>query len=83
LYWTVDIRGWNNGLGYIRIIGRNSLLLYQFSRYWIWLYWLTGLTFYDTLAGNTFTRIGRALVYVFFLGTITVLLSNRRFRLRV
>ena len=83
LYWSIDIRGWKRGLGHIRAIGQNALLLYQFSRYWIWLYWLTGLTFYDTLAGNTYTGIARALVYVLFLGTITVLLSKKKIRLRV
>lgn len=83
LYWSIDIRGWSKGLGYIRIIGRNSLMLYQFSRFWIWLYWLTGLTFYDTLAQNTYTGITRALVYVLFLGAVTVLLSNRKIRLKV
>ncbi len=83
LYWLIDLRGWSKGLEYIRVIGKNSLMLYQFSRFWIWLYWLTGLTFYDTLAQNTYTGISRALVYVLFLGFITVLLSNRKVRLRV
>ena len=83
LYWCVDIRGWRKGLGYIRIIGSNSLLIYQLSRYWIFIYWLTGLTFYDTLGENTTAGISRAIVYTVFLGTITVFATKRRVLLRV
>jgi len=83
LYWCIDIRGWTRGLGHIRTIGKNTLLLYQLSRYWIFLYWLTGLTFYDTLGLNTATGITRALVYTLFLGVITVIATKKRVLLRV
>ena len=83
LYWLTDIRGRMMGLDYIRTVGKNSLLLYQFSRYWIFLYWLSGLTFYETLGGNTATGITRAILYTVFLGAITVLLTKKRVLLRV
>ncbi len=83
LYWCIDIHGWVKGLGYIRTIGKNSLLLYQLTRYWIWLYWLTALTFYDTLGENTATGIIRAIVYILFIGMITVFAAKKRVRLRI
>ena len=83
LYWCIDIRGWSTGLGHIRTIGKNSLLFYQLTRYWVWLYWLTGLTFYDTLAENTAIGIIRAIVYTLFISVITVFVAKKRVRLRV
>lgn len=83
LYWVVDVRGWNRGLYPIRAIGQNCLFLYQMSRYWIFIYWLSGLTFYEALGANTATGILRALVYVAFLGGITVLATRKKIILRV
>ena len=83
LFWSVDIRGWKKGLGPLRTIGKNSLLLYQLSRYWIFLYWLAGLTFYDKLGENTASGIVRAMAYTVFLGVITVMASKKRVLLRV
>jgi heparan-alpha-glucosaminide N-acetyltransferase len=83
LYWSVDVRGWKTGLGYIQTIGSNSLLIYQLSRYWIFIYWFTGLTFYETLGGNLATGIARALAYTVFLGALTVFATGKRVLLRV
>jgi hypothetical protein len=83
LYWVIDVRGWNKGLYPIRAIGQNCLFLYQMSRYWIFIYWLSGLTFYEALGANPATGILRALVYVTFLGAITVLATRKRIILRV
>jgi hypothetical protein len=83
LYWCIDIRGWKRGLGPIRAIGQNCLFLYQMSRYWIFIYWLSGLTFYETLGQNTAVGITRAAIYTAFLGTITVLATKKRILLRV
>ncbi|MFC1509425.1 DUF5009 domain-containing protein [Candidatus Omnitrophota bacterium] len=66
LYWCIDIRGWKKGLDYIRITGSNSLLIYQLARYWIFIYWLAGLSFYETLGENFATGIARAFVYTLF-----------------
>lgn len=83
LYWCADVRGWTTGLGPFRIIGTNSLLLYQLSRYWIFVYWLSGLTFYHTLAESTALGITRAFIYTLFLGAITVVATRNRVLLRV
>ncbi len=83
LYWCSDVRGWQTSMGYIRIIGQNSLLLYQMSRYWIFIYWLTGLRFYETLGEQLFTGLIRAGSYTVFLGVITVILTKKRILLRV
>ena len=83
LYWCTDVRGWTTGLGPFRTIGSNSLLLYQLSRYWIFVYWLTGLTFYDTLAESTALGITRAFVYTLILGAMTVIATRNRVLLRV
>lgn len=83
LYWCTDVRGWTTGLGPFRTIGRNSLLLYQLSRYWIFVYWLSGLTFYHTLAESTALGITRAFVYTLFLGTLTFIATRNRVLLRV
>ena len=83
LYWCTDLRGWKKGFGHIQTIGTNCLLLYQLSRYWIFIYWLSGLTFYDSLGENTATGIMRAMVYTLFLGTITVISTKKRILLRV
>ena len=83
LYWCVDVRGWQTGLGHIRTVGKNSLLIYQLSRYWIFIYWLLGLSFYETLGGNFATGLARAIGYTVFLGAITVLLTKKRVLLRV
>lgn len=84
LYWSIDIRGWKTGLNPFRLIGQNCLFLYQMSRYWIFIYWLSGLTFYETL-GQHSTAVGitRALLYVAFLGTITVIATKKRVMMRV
>lgn len=82
-YWCTDVRGWTAGLNHVRIIGKNTLLLYQLARYGIFLYWLSGLTFYDSLAENTTTGIMRAAVYTFVLGAITVFATKKRVLLRV
>ncbi|MBN1291726.1 MAG: DUF5009 domain-containing protein [Candidatus Latescibacteria bacterium] len=83
LYWSTDLRGWTKGFVHIRTIGTNCLLIYQLSRYCIFIYWLSGLTFYDSLGENTTTGITRALVYTLFLGAITVILTKKRVLLRV
>ncbi|MBT4482149.1 MAG: DUF5009 domain-containing protein [Candidatus Latescibacteria bacterium] len=83
LYWCVDVRGWKTGLGHICTVGKNSLLIYQLSRYFIFLYWLAGLTFYETLGENFATGITRAIAYTIFLGTITVIATKKRILLRV
>lgn len=83
LYWLIDVRGCKKGLYPIRAIGQNCLFLYQMSRYWIFIYWLTGLSFYETLGQNTATGITRAFVYTLFLGTITVIATKKRIMLRV
>jgi hypothetical protein len=85
LYWTIDMQGWGKrGLDPIRSIGQNCLFLYQMSRYWIFLYWLSGLAFYETL-GQQGTAVGiiRALLYTAFLGTITVIATKKKILLRV
>ena len=83
LYWCIDIRGWKKGLDPIRAIGQNCLFLYQMSRYWIFIYWLTGLSFYETLGQDTAVGITRAILYVTFLGVITVIATKKRVLLRV
>jgi hypothetical protein len=83
LYWGIDVKGWKNGLGPVRTVGQNCLFLYQMSRYWIFLYWLTGLTFYEALGENTTVGIIRAALYTAFLGTITVIATKKRVFLRV
>lgn len=83
LYWCVDVRGWSKGLGHLRSIGKNALLLYMLSRYCIFLYWLTGLTFYEALGENTAAGITRAILYTVFLGVITVMATKNRVRLKV
>jgi heparan-alpha-glucosaminide N-acetyltransferase len=83
LYWCADVRGWTTGLGPFRTIGTNSLLLYQLSRYWIFVYWLSGLTFYETLAESTALGLARALVYTLFLGAMTLVATKYRVMLRV
>lgn len=83
LYWSIDVKGQKKGWGPIRIVGQNCLFLYQMSRYCIFIYWLSGLTFYEALAANTAVGIIRAIVYTAFLGTIAVMATNRRVFLRV
>jgi heparan-alpha-glucosaminide N-acetyltransferase len=83
LYWCIDVRGWKKGLDPLRTIGQNSLFLYQMSRYWIFIYWLTGLSFYETLGENTAIGITRAILYTVFLGAITVIATKKRVLLRV
>jgi predicted acyltransferase len=83
LSWCTDVRGWTTGLGPFRTIGSNSLLLYQLSRYWIFVYWLSGLAFYHTLAESTPLGISRAFVYTLFLGVMTVIATRNRVLLRV
>ncbi len=83
LYWSIDIRGWKKGGGPLRDIGRNCLLLYQMSRYWIFIYWLSGLSFYEILGQNTAVGIARAILYTAFLGTITVIATRKRIMLKV
>jgi len=83
LYWWTDVRGWTAGLDPFRTIGKNSLLLYQLSRYWIFIYWLSGLTFYEKLAESTALGITRALVYTLFLGLLTYTATKSRVILRV
>ena len=83
LYWCIDIKGWKKGLNPIRLIGQNCLFLYQMSRYWIFIYWFTGLTFYETLGQNTYMGITRAILYTVFLGAITVLATRKRILLKV
>lgn len=83
LYWLVDVKGRTTGLGYVRTVGQNTLLIYQLSRYCIFLYWFSGLSFYETLGNNTATGIARAFVYTLFLGTITVIATRKRVLLRV
>ncbi|MHB9028480.1 MAG: DUF5009 domain-containing protein [Candidatus Latescibacterota bacterium] len=82
-YWSIDIRGWKKGWNPVRLIGQNSLFLYQMSRYWIFIYWLAGLTFYETLGQNTAVGITRAILYTAFLGAITVWATKKRVLLRV
>jgi len=53
------------------------------SRYWIFIYWLTGLTFYETLGQNTALGIARAVAYTVFLGALTVIATKRRVLLKV
>ncbi|MFC1606473.1 DUF5009 domain-containing protein [Candidatus Latescibacterota bacterium] len=83
LYWCVDVRGWEKGFSHIRTIGKNSLLIYQLSRYFIFLYWLAGLTFYEALGDNVASGIARAVVYTLCLGVITVIATKKRVLLRV
>ncbi len=83
LYWSIDIKGWKKGLDPIRTIGQNCLFLYQMSRYWIFIYWLAGLSFYETLGQNTALGIVRAILYITFLGAITVMATKKRIMLRV
>ena len=83
LYWLIDVKGWKKGWGPIRTVGQNCLFLYQMSRYWIFIYWLSGLTFYEALGANTAVGIVRAIVYTVFLGTITVIATKKRAFLRV
>ncbi len=84
LYWCIDIQGWwKKALDPIRTIGQNCLFLYQMSRYWIFIYWLAGLTFYETLGQNTAVGITRAILYTVFLGAITVWATKRRILLKV
>ncbi len=83
LYWSIDVKGWKKRWSPIRTVGQNCLFLYQMSRYWIFLYWLTGLTFYEALGANTGVGIIRAAVYTVFLGTLTVLATKKRVFLRV
>ena len=83
LYWTIDVKGWKQGSGPIRTVGQNCLFLYQMSRYWIFIYWLSGLTFYEALGAKTALGITRAVLYTAFLGALTVLVTKRRVFLRV
>lgn len=83
LYWAIDVRGWKKGWSPVRTVGQNCLFLYQMSRYWIFIYWLTGLMFYDALGTNTLVGIIRAALYTAFLGTITILATKKRVFLRV
>ncbi len=83
LYWLIDVRRWKRGLAPVRIVGQNCLFLYQMSRYWIFIYWLTGLTFYETLGQNTALGIARAVAYTVFLGALTVIATKRRVLLKV
>ncbi len=83
LYWAIDVKGWKKGWGPVRTVGQNCLFLYQMSRYWIFIYWLSGLTFYETLGADTTTGMVRAIVYTAFLGTLTVLATKKRVYLRV
>ena len=83
LYWCIDVMEWKKGWGPVRTVGQNCLFLYQMSRYWIFIYWLTGLTFYEALGADTATGIIRAIIYTAFLGTITVIATKKRILLRV
>jgi hypothetical protein len=83
LYWGIDVKGWKKGWGPIRTVGQNCLFLYQMSRYWIFIYWLSGLTFYEALGAKTATGIIRAVAYTAFLGTMTVIATRKRVFLRV
>ncbi len=83
LYWLIDVKGWKKGWGPVRIVGQNCLFLYQMSRYWIFIYWLSGLTFYEALGADTATGIIRAIAYTAFLGAITVIATKKRLFLRV
>jgi len=83
LYWCIDVKGWKKGWGPIRTVGQNCLFLYQMSRYWIFVYWLSGLIFYEALGADTATGIIRAIVYTAFLGTLTVIATKKRVYLRV
>jgi heparan-alpha-glucosaminide N-acetyltransferase len=82
-YWSIDVKGWKKGWGPVRTVGQNCLFLYQMSRYWIFIYWLSGLTFYEALGADTATGIVRAVVYTAFLGTITVMATKKKVFLRV
>lgn len=81
-YWVTDIKGFTTGLNPLRIVGQNSLLIYQFGRYGIFVYWLTGLTFYDKLA-TPGIGIARSLVYALVLATITYYATKKRVFLKV
>ena len=83
LYWSVDVKGWRKGLDHIRLIGSNCLFIYHLSRYSVYLYYVTGLTFYETLEGNLTTGIVRALLKTLVLSAITLFATKRRYFLRI
>ena len=83
LYWGIDVKGRKRGWGPVRTVGQNCLFLSQVPRYGIFISWLSGLTFYETLGANTATGIIRAIAYTAFLGTITVIATKKRVFLRV
>jgi predicted acyltransferase len=83
LYWIIDVKGWKKRWSPIRTVGQNCLFLYQMSRYWIFIYWLSGLTFYEALGANTAVGIIRAAAYTAFLGAITIIATKKRIFLRV
>lgn len=83
LYGIIDLKGWKKGWGPVRTVGQNCLFLYQMSRYWIFIYWLSGLTFYEALGQSTVVGIVRAVAYTAFLAAITVAATKKRALLRV
>ncbi len=83
LYWAIDVKGWIKRWRPVRTVGQNCLFLYQMSRYWIFIYWLTGLAFYEALGTNTAVGIIRAAAYTAFLATLTVIATKKRILLRV
>lgn len=83
LYWVTDVRGlFTRVLDPLRTVGQNSLMIYQFARYGILVYWLTGLTFYDRLA-TPGIGIVRSLCYALLLAALTYVLTKKRVFLKV
>ncbi|MCE5230747.1 DUF5009 domain-containing protein [bacterium] len=84
LYWLTDVQGWfTRILDPLRVVGQNSLLIYQLARYMIFIYFLSGLTFYHKLATPTNVGIARSACYALLLAALTYYATKKRVFLKV